>query len=236
VAAADSALEADQLLTCRERRPERAATESRARPTITALRGEFAAFFMASLGGASLAAQPFVGKFPQASAFDAVDENQRKEQFSNAYLHAVAAVADFSTAKPSVDDDSVDWTLSGRRGPGNFTASKLDVRLKCTHVADLTSDHLRYALKVKNYSDLIDIRVLIPRILVCVLVPEDAGTWLAQTEEDMILRCCGYRVSLRGRPATQNKQTETVSLPRSQILTPDTLIAMVRQISQTGML
>jgi len=37
-----------------------------------------------------------------------VDLNQRKEQFSNAYVRAVASVAGFTLAKPEVDDDSID--------------------------------------------------------------------------------------------------------------------------------
>jgi hypothetical protein len=57
-----------------------------------------------------------------------MDLNARKEQFSNAFLFAVAAVAGCSVAKPSVDNDSIDWTISNRlpRRP------KLDVQLKCT--------------------------------------------------------------------------------------------------------
>jgi hypothetical protein len=36
--------------------------------------------------------------------------NAQKEQFSNAFIYAVASVAGCSVAKPSVDHDSVDWT------------------------------------------------------------------------------------------------------------------------------
>ncbi len=37
-----------------------------------------------------------------------MDIDQRKEQFSHAYVKAVAAVAGFAWYKPSVDDDSID--------------------------------------------------------------------------------------------------------------------------------
>ena len=37
-----------------------------------------------------------------------------KEQFSKAYVRAVAAVAGFSGYEPEVDDDSVDWETSGK--------------------------------------------------------------------------------------------------------------------------
>jgi hypothetical protein len=165
-----------------------------------------------------------------------MDVNQRKEQFSNAYLHAVAAVAGFATAKPSVDDDSVDWTISARRGAGAYTAPKLDVQLKCTHVTDLTATHLRYALKVKNYTDLIDTRLLVPRIMVCVLVPENQADWCVQTENDLVMRRCGYWLSLRGEPATVNIDTVTVNLPRAQLFTPDAVTNLMNRISMTGLI
>ena len=41
-----------------------------------------------------------------------VEINQRKEQFSNAYLQAVASTAGYSLYKPVVDDDSVDWGIA----------------------------------------------------------------------------------------------------------------------------
>jgi hypothetical protein len=43
-----------------------------------------------------------VGK---ALGTDSVDHNQRKEQFSKAYIQAVASVAGFSATTPTVDDD-----------------------------------------------------------------------------------------------------------------------------------
>jgi len=42
------------------------------------------------------------------SKHELMDINQQKEQFSNAYIQAVASVAGYSLYKPNVDDDSVD--------------------------------------------------------------------------------------------------------------------------------
>ena len=43
-----------------------------------------------------------------------MDINARQEQFANAFLVTVAAVAGFTVAKPDVDNDSVDWTIASR--------------------------------------------------------------------------------------------------------------------------
>jgi hypothetical protein len=53
-----------------------------------------------------------------------MDIYARREQFANAFLLTVAAVAGFSAAKPDVDNDSVDWTIASRlpRRP------KIDIR------------------------------------------------------------------------------------------------------------
>lgn len=162
--------------------------------------------------------------------------DQRKEQFSLAYLHAVAAVAGCAVADLSVDDDSIDRTLSQKRRAGAYTAPKLDVQLKGTHLADFDGNDLRYALKVKNYGDLIDDNVLVPRILIVVVVPEELTGWCDPTEERMVLRRCGYWTSLRGQPATNNNTTVTVRLPRANLFTPDALTAMMLAISERGRL
>src|ERR1035438_9530389 len=92
-----------------------------------------------------------------------VDINQKKEQYSNAFVHAAAAVAGFATSKPSVDDDSIDWTISQRGGGGTLRSPKLDVQLKCTEVANFNERCLKYPLPVKNYNELRPDNVQVPR-------------------------------------------------------------------------
>jgi hypothetical protein len=49
---------------------------------------------------------------------------QRQEQFSSAYLFAIAAVADLSLSKPYVDEDSIDFTISGKGRSGIIVSPK----------------------------------------------------------------------------------------------------------------
>ena len=143
----------------------------------------------------------------------------RKEQFSEAYVKAIAAVAGCAWAKPSVDDDSIDLTLSRRRMPGGGArqAPKLDVQLKC-HAADMPADgdDLSFELSPKNYDDLRDPSVCSPRILVIVLVPADIAGWIEQTEAELVLRRCAYWLSLRGLPEGK-PSGKTVRLNRGNV-------------------
>jgi hypothetical protein len=150
----------------------------------------------------------------------------RQEQFSNAFLLAVAAAAGCSAAKPSVDNDSIDWTLSNtmRRRP------KLDVQLKCTSLQVNEDGFFHYALKKKNYDDLI-IEVSSPRILVLVIVPEEIGHWMKQTNDELILRRCAYWRSLAGMPMNDNENSVTVTVSAANLLTVESLNQIMEKIN-----
>jgi hypothetical protein len=146
-----------------------------------------------------------------------MDLSQRKEQFSHAYVRAVAAVAGFAIARPEVDDDSIDMTLSGRSIDGIPCRPKIDLQLKCTAGDVIRGDQVVYTLKRKNYDELTLTDLLAPRLLVVVLVPESEEEWLRHSEDELALRRCGYWVSLRGEPETANQTRVTVYLPRANV-------------------
>jgi Domain of unknown function (DUF4365) len=148
-----------------------------------------------------------------------MDLNARKEQFSNAFLLAVAAVAGCSVAKPSVDNDSIDWTISDRRS----RRPKLDIQLKCTSDANGTAALIAFALKKKNYDDLTVTNLISPRILVLVVVPELIEDWIALNQNELALRHRAFWMSLVGQPPTTNETSVTIHIPRSQALTVESL-------------
>lgn len=57
---------------------------------------------------------------------------QKKQEFSKAYVKAIAAAAGYATQELSVDDDSVDLGLAARGGGGTIKSPRLDLQLKCT--------------------------------------------------------------------------------------------------------
>jgi hypothetical protein len=160
--------------------------------------------------------------------------NQRKEQFSRAYVLAVAAAAGYAWYQPSVDDDSIDLGLAEKGGGGTVRSPRLELQLKCHATETPAGDSFSHDLKLKNYEDLRDGTVQVPRILVVVLVPEDPDSWLTATEEQLVMRRCGYWVSLRGQPGTGSQSTVAVSIPRAQGFHPELLRAIMTRVGQGG--
>ncbi len=162
-----------------------------------------------------------------------MDLNQRKEQFSHAYVKAVAAVAGFAWYKPSVDDDSIDLGLAQKGGAGTIRSPRLEVQLKCHAAPPPTEDHISFPLSLKNYDDLRE-PCLVSRVLLVVLVPDMLADYLAESEQELALRRCGYWFSLRGLPASDNATSQTVQIPRTQRFTVQSLEGIMERISPGG--
>lgn len=157
------------------------------------------------------------------------------EQFSLAYVRAVAAVAACTAVRPEVDDDSVDLTLGRRSVMALVRSPRLDIQVKATAVDCVSDNHVTFALSIKNYDDLRVANVVVPRILVVVVLPPDIADWTDSDEERLAVRRCGYWLSLRGMPATTNTSSETVYLPRSQRLSPAQLHGIFSRLEQNGL-
>ena len=148
-----------------------------------------------------------------------MDLNLRKEQFSRAYVHAIASAAGFGVSVPTVDEDSVDLQIGGRILDGLLPLRpRIDVQMKCTAEEIRRDDQLIYPLRAKNYNQLNATNVLVPRLLVVVLVPESEDEWLLHSEHELIMRRCGYWIALTGREDTVNSSTVSVAIPRTNVL------------------
>jgi hypothetical protein len=151
----------------------------------------------------------------------------RQEQFSRSVVYAIASKAGCAVSLRNVDDDSIDLTLCSKmlsRRPS------VDVQLKCTGQNIFEEDVLKFFLDKGNYDDLRLEDVLVPRIMIVVAVPPDIEDWLEQSEERLLIRKCGYWVSLLGLPPTSNSSGVTISLPRTNMFTPETLTTIMQKI------
>jgi hypothetical protein len=101
--------------------------------------------------------------------------------------------------------------------------------MKSTRTDDREATAIRFPLRRKNYDDLILTDVSCPRLLVLVLVPPEVETWMVQTAEQLVLRRCGYWLSLAGLPPSDNDSTITVSVPRANILTVTALNSLMQR-------
>jgi len=161
-------------------------------------------------------------------------DNDIREQLSYAYVHAVASRVGFGCDCPKMDRDSVDATLSarGRLTPESVLLSpKIDVQLKATACPSLQDDSFSFRLKMKNYDDLRVESTHLPRLLVVLTLPEDAGQWLKHTEDALILRRCAYWHNLKGAPASNGK-TQTVRISRYNLFSPEALRFLMIRVSQ----
>lgn len=151
-----------------------------------------------------------------------MDPNTQKEQFSVAYVRAVAAVAGVKVLRAEVDDDSIDIGLERAGG----CAPKLDLQLKCT-ASPLSADgDISFPLKIKNYDDLRR-PTMAPRWLVALFVPADCADWLAVATPptEVLLKRCAWWTSLADEPDVDNTESVTVYLARENVFTPTALTA-----------
>lgn len=151
----------------------------------------------------------------------ALEESERKELFSYAYVRAVCASSGLAVDKPTTDLDSRDLRIFCRG------AAELYAQVKCTENLDQGGAHFSYALPVGDYNNLRQ-RTVAPTVLIVVHVPRDLADWLGQTPQELALRRCAYWVSLSGAPQTENTASVTVRLPKDQIFSREAPWAILR--------
>jgi len=158
-------------------------------------------------------------------------QSWRMEQFSQAYVKAVAAAAGCTVSWDNCDIYGTDGTLSMQGGDERPRMAKLDFQLKATSQKLRTNGIVRFPLKRHNYDELITMNLIVPRVLILVLVPHDIDQWANYGEDRLLLRHCGYWVSLRGRPTTNNEHTVSIQLTSEKPFSPDGLATLMTQIS-----
>lgn len=162
-----------------------------------------------------------------------MDVNRQKEEFGMAYVQAIASVAGYSVSRPSVDDQSIDIQFKSNSNNNYRSFPSFEAQLKCTAQDLMQEDAIHLSLKLKNYNDLRSPNVLIPRILVCVILPShDPSSWLAHSEEELSLMKCAYWVSLRDFPSTVNSHTVTIQIPKSQIFNVSSLKELMENVGK----
>ena len=126
-------------------------------------------------------------------------EEQRKEQFSIAYVRAVAAAAGVKVDRPEVDDDSIDVRFSANSIAGSLVPPLVEAQLKCTAKHAPKGGTLAFPLDVKNYEDLRG-RRYVPRYLIVLVVPDDPADWLAQSAKQLVLKKCATGFPWKSTP------------------------------------
>jgi hypothetical protein len=159
-----------------------------------------------------------------------LSENQVKEHLSLAYIYAVATKARSSFDRPVVDNDSVDVKLTLRNDQDDealIRSPEIALQVKAHPLPEMPAERIPFFLKKKNYIDLTK-RAQTPRLLVVVFLPADESDWFAISDEQLVLRRCGYWLNLTGKEPTQNDSGQTVYLPREQVFDHKALLKLMQ--------
>lgn len=162
-----------------------------------------------------------------------MDLSLRKEQFSYDYVSMVATAADcmVTMAPRSLDARGIDCTISATEEVEGIAYPSFDVQVKCTADDRGDGDQISYALDIGNYNSLRAENVWDPRVLIVVFVPNKVDDWLRHTNDELCVRYCGYWISLRGQPETDNTTSKTIHIPRQQVFSVDALREIMRRIA-----
>lgn len=160
---------------------------------------------------------------------------EQQEEFSYAYIHAVASVAGYGVTKASrVEDNAgIDLTISAVGSRNLPREPSLHLQVKCTYQDVRRENQLIYSLDAQTHHRLCR-EVSTSRILVVVCVPNTLANWLVHSQDELILRHCGYWLSLRGETPTLNETSQTVYIPRTQWFDPVALQGIMQRIDAGG--
>lgn len=146
-------------------------------------------------------------------------KTQIQEELSRAYIYSVASKAGYTFTRPVNDYDSIDVIINAVDKPAvdSIIASpSLEIQAKATYVHTFSEDVLSYPLKVKNYNDLRK-NTMSPRILVVYLMPREEAEWVVADHDELKLRTGAYWVCLKDMPDTDNADSITVKIPKTNI-------------------
>jgi hypothetical protein len=167
-----------------------------------------------------------------------LSQNDSESELSYAYLHAVAAMAGASctTVTRHQDNRGVDALLTAWIELQNGDTQEVDlkIQLKATTKEPVEqNDRLSYSLQgINRYDDLRAETITTQRLLVVLFLPKESTDRLSCSAEQLVLKKAAYWVSLCGAPPSDNDTAQTVYLPKTQRLTPESLITVFERLAK----
>lgn len=156
-----------------------------------------------------------------------------ESELSYAYLHAVSSKAGINCKVGNRHDDNlgIDAEISykGDMGHPYLTQVQINVQLKATiQTPSEIDEFFSYQIQgISRYNELREQNSEIYKILVVLFLPEDSSSWLSCSSEELVLKKGAYWVALYGAPPSPNQTSQTIYLPKSNLLTPDNLLNLM---------
>jgi hypothetical protein len=161
--------------------------------------------------------------------------NDLKAGFSLAYVRAIAHAAGYFVQEMGrdFDSDGIDIEIMSKGPGGNVRSPRLGLQVKATE-HPIKDDPFSFPLVMKNYEELRSEQLQVPRILVVVIVPKDISEWVLASEQELVLRHCGYWLNLKGKQASNNAEIVSVKIPRSNCFHVTQLQTLMDCIRDSG--
>jgi hypothetical protein len=164
-------------------------------------------------------------------------DNDIKSELSYAYLHAMAARAgcECKHAGRHSDNQGIDAELVCYRDFGPDTLSRVTIllQLKATsQKLDENRGRLAFDLDVGQYEKIRTTTSDCPILLLVLQLPPLPAEWLKCSAKALSMKKCAYWVSLHGAPASGNKTTQRVFLPKRNRFSVPALQALLQRFAK----
>ncbi|MCX4093198.1 DUF4365 domain-containing protein [Nocardia sp. alder85J] len=158
-----------------------------------------------------------------------------KEELSMSYVSMLASSCGLTVGKWSQDYDGRDTTLASSVDyHPHMYGPQIDMQLKCSGQTSINrTDAIAWSLDTRTY-DLLSKRNRSNPAMLCVLVvPEMIGHWLKADHDGLLARCQMYWQWGHLLPPLEAEQkTQTVHLPKENLLTPKSLLELMEEASK----
>jgi Domain of unknown function (DUF4365) len=160
-----------------------------------------------------------------------MSSRQHQGQHGEGFIFAMASSAGLVVSRPSLDIDGVDWLIGFPGQLGTVRSPKIEVQVKSWSTPEGDNRAWNFRLQLRHYNALAGSGFEIRRFLVLVIVPADVARYATCDHNAMRMSHAAYWISLADRPvqpaSEREAKTVVVRVPRSNLLTPETLKALV---------
>ena len=107
----------------------------------------------------------------------------------------------------------------------------LSLQLKASVRWSMEDDYVVFDIDADAYNRLVIRRdnSTLPCALVLFCLPHDQLLWMDASEDGLIIHKCCYYYFVKG-PESSNSRSQRIRIPRSQLLTPDSLLGLKKAI------
>jgi hypothetical protein len=154
-----------------------------------------------------------------------------QESLSIAYVHALAGKAGVNVNIRETHDYGVDGMfrqIANFNGRRVATGTAVDFQLKATVRWEHRDAHVIYDLDADAFNNLVARTHGIYFVLILLCLPTLDADWLASTESQLVLRNCCYWYKPEGQALTENTSTKRVHIPRTNLLTAESIQDLLR--------